>query len=252
MKKFFLFLVALALLIPSLAWADEFQVAVAANFEAPAKLIAAEFEKETGHKPILAFGSTGSFYTQIKNGSPVAIFLAADAKTPKQLETDGLIKPGSIFTYAQGALVLWSLTGGYVDAEGQVLKTGDYKHLAVANPKLAPYGAAAYELLGAWGILEGLENNKRLVIGENIAQTYQYVKTASAELGLVALSQVWKDGKFNEGSGWKVPADLYSPILQDVVILKTAENDAAVQAFSDYLKGEKAREIILSFGYVLN
>ena len=252
MRKILALLALAALLIPSLALADEFQVAVASNFQAPSELIAAEFEKDTGHKAILSFGATGAFYAQIKNGSPVAIFLAADAKTPKQLETDGLAKAGSIFTYAKGALVLWSATEGYVDDAGQVLKTGDYKHLAVADPARAPYGAAAYELLKAWGLLEGLEKDGRLVTGENIGQTVQFVETGNAELGLVALSQVWKDGKFKGGSGWKVDPALYSPILQDVVILKTAENDAAVQAFADYLKGEKAKAIILSFGYALD
>jgi molybdate transport system substrate-binding protein len=252
MKKISAFFVLLAfILIPSLALADEFQVAVASNFQAPAELIAAEFEKETGHKAVLAFGATGAFYAQIKNGSPVAIFLAADAKTPKQLEDDGLAKAGSIYTYAQGALVLWSATDGYVDDQGEVLKTGTYQHLAVADPARAPYGAAAYELLKAWNLLDTLEKETKIVTGENIGQTVQFVETGNAELGLVALSQVWKDGAFKSGSGWKVSPDLYSPILQDVVILKTAENDAAVQAFADYLKGDKAKEIILSFGYTL-
>ena len=252
MRRLLTILALLAMLVPSLALADEFQVAVASNFTAPAELIAAAFEQDTGHKAILSFGATGAFYAQIKNGSPVAIFLAADSKTPKQLEADGLAKAGSIYTYAKGALVLWSATDGYVDAEGEVLKTGDYKHLAVADPARAPYGAAAYELLKAWNLLEGLEKDSRLVTGENIGQTVQFVETGNAELGLVALSQVWKDGKFSKGSGWKVTPSLYSPILQDVVILKTAENDAAVQAFSDYLKSDKAKEIILSFGYELD
>jgi molybdate transport system substrate-binding protein len=251
MKKFLILLAAVCLLIPSLALADEFQVAVASNFQGPAQLIADEFQKDTGHTPILAFGATGDFNSQIRNGSPVSIFLAADSKTPKKLEEDGLTKAGSLFTYAQGALVLWSATEGYVDDKGDVLKTGDYKHLAVADPDRAPYGAAAYELLKAWGLLEGLEKDSRLVIGGNIGQTVQFAETGNAELGLVALSQVWKDGKFNGGSGWVVDPALYSPILQDVVILKTAENDQAVQAFADYLKGEKATNIILSFGYKL-
>ncbi|MDR1110536.1 MAG: molybdate ABC transporter substrate-binding protein [Deltaproteobacteria bacterium] len=252
MKKITLLLALVAILVPSLALADEFQVAVASNFQAPAELIAAQFEADTGHKAILSFGATGAFYAQIQNGSPVAVFLAADAKTPKKLEDEGLAKAGSIFTYAQGALVLWSATEGYVDDQGQILKTGDYKHLAVADPARAPYGEAAYELLRAWDLLAGLEKDQRLVTGENISQTVQFVETGNAELGLVALSQVWKDGQFKGGSGWKVSPDLYSPILQDVVILKAAENDTAAQAFADYLKGDKAREIILSFGYTLD
>jgi molybdate transport system substrate-binding protein len=251
MRKLLLLVAALAILCPTLALADEFQVAVASNFTAPAEIIAADFEKDTGHKAILAFGATGAFYAQIKNGSPVDIFLAADSKTPKKLEDEGDTKPGSRFTYAKGALVLWSATEGYVDDQGQVLKTGDYKHLAVADPERAPYGAAAYELLGAWGLLDGLKKDEKLVTGENIGQTVQFVDTGNAELGLVALSQVWKDGKLTKGSGWKVSPDLYSPILQDVVILKRAADNAAVQAFADYLKGDKAKAVILSFGYEL-
>ncbi|MDR0356194.1 MAG: molybdate ABC transporter substrate-binding protein [Deltaproteobacteria bacterium] len=252
MKKLLVLMVLSVLTVfGSYASAAEFQVAVASNFQAPAELIAAEFEKDTGHKAVLAFGATGAFYAQIKNGSPVSIFLAADAKTPKQLDADGLAKAGSIFTYAQGALVLWSATADYVDDAGQVLKDGGYQHLAVADPDRAPYGAAAFELLKAWGLLDKLQQEQKLVTGENIGQTVQFVETGNAELGLVALSQVWKDGQFTSGSGWKVSPDLYSPILQDVVILKTAENDPAVQAFADYLKSEKAKEIILSFGYAL-
>jgi molybdate transport system substrate-binding protein len=251
MRKFLVLIAALALLIPSMASADEFLVAVASNFQGPAEKIIAEFEKDTGHKANATFGSTGSFKEQIKNGSPVAIFLAADAKTPRELAADGLAKEGSIFTYAKGSLVLWSVTDGYVDAEGQVLKTGDYAHLSVADPALAPYGAAAYEFLKAWGLLEGLEKDNRLVIGKNIGQAHSNVDTGNAELGLVALSQVWENGQFTKGSGFVVPQELYPPILQDVVILKIAENDAAVQAFADYLRSDKAKAIILSYGYTL-
>jgi molybdate transport system substrate-binding protein len=248
----FLLVIAATFMFAQVALADEFLGAVASNFEGPAKLIAAVFEKVTGHMAELSFGSTGSFATQIRNESPFAVFLAADSSTPKALEDEGLTVPGSRFTYAQGALVLWSPTDGYVDDKGEVLKTGDYKHLAVADPKLAPYGAAAYELLKAWDILTKLEEAQRLVTGQNIGQTVQFVQTGNAELGLVAQSQVWKDGKFNSGSGWIVPAELYAPILQDAVILKSAADNAAAKAFIDYLKGPKAKEIILSFGYILN
>ncbi|MDR2386523.1 MAG: molybdate ABC transporter substrate-binding protein [Deltaproteobacteria bacterium] len=253
MKRIFILLAVMATFVFSqVALADEFYGAVASNFEAPVKLIAEQFEKDTGHKAVLSFGSTGSFATQIRNESPFGIFFAADNIAPKELEDEGLTVPGSRFTYAQGALVLWSSTDGYVDDKGEVLKTGKYEHLAVADPERAPYGVAAYELLRAWDLLSKLESEQRLVIGQNIGQTVQYVQTGSAELGLVAQSQVWKDGKFNSGSGWIVPANLYSPILQDVVILKSAADNAAVKAFADYVKGPKAKEIILSFGYKLD
>ena len=250
MKKVILALCAMVLGLPALAQADEFQVAVAANFTAPSKEIAAEFEKETGHKALLSFGSTGNFYSQIKNGAPFTMLLAADSKTPVKLEGEAFIKPGSRFTYAQGALALWSAKEGFVDDKGEVLKGDQYKFLSVADPKLAPYGAAAYELLEAWDLVKSLEG--RIVTGNNIGQAFQFADSGQAELGLIAWSQVCRDGKLSKGSAWLVPADLYSPIMQDAVILKGAEDNTAVQAFADYLKNSpKAREIILSYGYAL-
>jgi molybdate transport system substrate-binding protein len=253
MRRIIFLLALVALFIPSLALADEFNVAVASNFTDPAKDIAAEFEKDTGHKAILSFGSTGSFASQIQSGSPVDIFLAADTKTPLQLEEleGDLTVKGSRFTYAQGALALWSLTEGYVDSEGQVLKTGDYLHLAIADAQLAPYGLAAEQFLTSWKLLDDLKSAEKLVIGQNIGQTVSFVQTGAAELGLVALSQVWKNGSFTSGSGWIVPADLYSPILQDVVILSKAADNQAVQAFAAYLRSGKAKDIIRSYGYTL-
>ncbi len=252
MKKSLLILAAVLLFCSGPARADEFQVAVAANFTEPAKAIAAEFEKETGHKPVLSFGATGGFYSQIKNGAPFALLLAADTKTPAKLEEEGEAKPGSRFTYAQGALTLWSAKADLVDDQGQVLKSDRFKYLAVADPKLAPYGEAAYELLKAWNLLGSLEKEKRLVTGNNIGQTFQLTESGNADLGLIAWSQVCRDGQLSRGSAWLVPADLYSPILQDAVILKGAADQAAAQAFADYLKtNPKAREIILGFGYTL-
>lgn len=250
MKKLVLLTAAIILLLPAMVLAEEFQVAVAANFTEPSKVIAEAFEKETGHKAILSFGSTGSFYSQIKNGAPFTMLLAADAKTPEKLEAEGEIKPGSRFTYAQGALALWSAKEGFVDDKGEVLKSDKFKFLSVADPKLAPYGAAAYELLEAWNLVKPLEG--KIVTGNNIGQAFQFAESGQAELGLIAWSQVCRDGKLSRGSAWLVPANLYSPIMQDAVILKSAENNAAVQAFADYLKNSpKAKEIIKSYGYAL-
>jgi len=250
MKKLFMAVVSAILLWPALGSADEFQVAVAANFTKPSEDIAAAFEKETGHKPLLSFGSTGNFYAQIKNGAPFTMLLAADSKTPAKLEEEGGVKPGSRFTYAQGALAMWSAQEGFVDDKGEVLKSDNFKFLAVADPKLAPYGAAAYEFLNAWKLVQPLEG--RIVTGNNIGQAFQFAESGQAELGLIAWSQVCRDGKLSRGSVWLVPAELYSPILQDAVILKGAEDNAAVQAFADYLKNSpKAKEIILSYGYTL-
>lgn len=250
MKNMLVLAAVLLFLAPISARANEFQVAVAANFTAPSKDIAAEFEKETGHKAILSFGSTGNFYSQIKNGAPFTMLLAADSKTPVKLEEEGEIKAGSRFTYAQGALALWSGQEGFVDDKGEVLKSSRFKFLSVADPKLAPYGAAAYELLKAWDLEKKLEG--RIVTGNNIGQAFQFAESGQAELGLIAWSQVCRDGKLSRGSAWLVPADLYSPIMQDAVILKGGENNDAVQAFADYLRNSpKAKEIITSYGYAL-
>ncbi|MFA7281308.1 MAG: molybdate ABC transporter substrate-binding protein [Sterolibacterium sp.] len=232
--------------IPFLTLAEEVTIAVAANFANPAKQIAAEFEKDTGHQATLSFGATGKFYAQIKNGAPFDILLAADDETPARLIQEGTAVPASRFTYAIGRLVLWSAKPGYVDAQGEVLK-GEFKHLAIANPKLAPYGQAAIETLTVLKMLETLQ--PKFVQAENIAQAHQFVASANAELGFVALSQVFKDGKISEGSAWVVPAHLHQPIRQDAVILDKGKGKAAADAWIKYLKGEKATAIIRSYGY---
>ena len=239
-----------ALLVCGLSFqaaADEVQVAVAANFAVPMQQIAADFEKDTGHKARLAFGGTGKLYAQIANGAPFAILLAADDTTPEKLEKDGLGVAGSRFTYAIGKLVLWSSKAGYVDEQGEVLTKGNFAHLAIANPKLAPYGVAATETLRALKQLEAVQPT--LVTGENIAQTYQFVASGNAELGFVALSQVMKDGRIADGSGWIVPESLYQPIRQDAVLLENGKQQAAALALMQYLRGEKASALIRSFGY---
>ncbi len=233
------------------AHAEDISVAVAANFTAPLKLIAAEFEKDSGYKVVASFGSTGKFYAQIKNGAPFEILLAADNETPSKLVKENVGTSASQFTYAVGKLVLWSAKPGLVDSTGSVLKKGDFAHLALADPKLAPYGAAAVQTLKALGILEALQ--PKIVTAESIAQAYQFVGSGNAELGFVALSQLRKDDKDGklEGSSWLVPANLYSPIRQDAVILEPGKGKAAVEALMKFLKGDKARAIIKSFGYDL-
>jgi len=231
------------------ALAGEVQVAVAANFTAPMQKIAAEFEKDTGHKAQLAFGATGKFYAQIRNGAPFQVLLAADDETPAKLEKEAMAQTGSRFTYAIGKLVLWSAKSGYVDDKGEVLKKGDFTKLALANPKLAPYGAAAMEVLGKLGVLGAVQ--PKFVLGENIAQTWQFVGTGNAELGFVALSQVMKEGRISTGSAWIVPANMHTPIRQDAVILSSGQGNAAAEALMKYLKGDKAKAIIKGYGYDL-
>jgi len=235
------------LLFSGAALADDVQVAVAANFTAPMKLIAADFEKDTGHKAVLTFGATGKFYAQITNGAPFEVFLAADDETPGRLEKEGAAVNGSRFTYATGKLVLWSAQAGMVDARGDVLKKGGFQKIAIAAPKLAPYGAAAVETMSKLGLQAALE--PKLVVGESIGQAFSFVSTGNAELGFVALSQVYEGGKIKSGSAWIVPGNLHSPIRQDAVLLaKARDNKAAIQLMA-FLKTDKAKAVIRSFGY---
>lgn len=237
----------LVLLAAFAARADEVSVAVAANFTAPMKAIAADFEKETGHKLVAAFGSTGKFYAQIKSGAPFEVLLAADDETPARLEQEGLGIAGTRFTYAVGRLVLWSRKDGYVDDQGEVLKKADFRHLALANPKLAPYGAAAVETLKALNLFDAVQ--ARFVTAENIGQAHQFVASGNAELGFVALAQVFRDGRIAEGSGWIVPPRLHEPIRQDALLLAKGKGKAAAEALLRYLKSDKARAAIRGFGY---
>jgi molybdate transport system substrate-binding protein len=246
-RYFPLFAGLVALGLPMSLRAAEVQVAVAANFTAPMRAIAAAFEQDTGHKARLAFGSSGKFYAQIRNGAPFQVFLSADDEKPARLEQAGMAVAGTRFTYAIGQLALWSAKAGYVDNKGEVLKQGAYAHLAIANPKLAPYGAAAIEVLKNLGLLETVQ--PRLVQGENIAQTYQFVASGNAELGFVALSQVTRDGRLTQGSAWIVPAHLHAPIRQDAVILANGKDNAAASALMAYLKSDKAKAVIRAYGY---
>ena len=198
---------------------------------------------------IAAFGPTGGLYTQIKHGAPFEVFLAADDSTPARLETEGEILAGSRFTYAIGKLVLWSASAGYVDAQGEVLRRNEFNHLSIGNPKTAPYGLAATQVLARLGLSEAVK--PKLVEGTNITQAYQFVATGNAELGFVALSQVFKDGQISGGSAWIVPEDMYEPIRQDAVILNKGKDNPAAAALVDYLKGPKAAAVIKSYGYDL-
>lgn len=239
----------LALLAAGIARADEVHVAVAANFSAPMKEIAARFERESGHKVLATVGATGRFYAQIRNGAPFEVLLAADDETPARLEKEGSAAPGTRFTYAIGKLVLWSPQAGLVDERGDVLSQGKFAHLAIANPKLAPYGAAALETLDKLGLRERLAS--RLVQGDSIGQAHQFVVSGAAPLGFVALSQVTSGGQLQSGSAWVVPATLYAPLRQDAVLLAPGKDKPAALAFLRYLQGEPARLLIRAYGYAL-
>ncbi len=239
-------------LLPVLLWcatghAGEVTVAVASNFAAPMQRLAVLFEAETGHKAALALGSTGKFYAQIQNGAPFDVLLAADDDTPARLAQEG--RGSQRFTYAIGKLVLWSRLPQAVDARGAVLSTQTPQRLALANPKLAPYGAAAREVLQAMGVLARWRDH--LVQGENIGQAYQFVATGNAPLGFVALSQVWEDGRLREGSAWMVPSHLYTPIRQDAILLRRGQDNPAALAWMAYLRSDKARALVRAYGYDL-
>jgi molybdate transport system substrate-binding protein len=230
------------------AMADEVVVAVAANFLAPLQEISTEFTKDTQHTTVITAGATGQLFTQIQNGAPFEVMVSADNKTPKKLVKAELAVADSEFTYARGKLVLWSADPALVDSQGAVLKAASFKHLAIANPKTAPYGQAAMETLTKLDLTTALQ--PKLVQGESIAQAKMFVDSGSAELGFVALSQVYKDGKLTKGSAWEVPLDLYAPIYQDAILLKKGKDNPAAIALLSYLKSAKAKAIIAKYGYI--
>ncbi len=244
-----LLLLTFSALVGAPLLAEEIQVAVAANFAAPMTQIAAEFHNDTGHSAKLIFASTGKFYAQIKNGAPFDVLLAADRDTPTRLVQEGDAVEGSQITYAIGRLVLWSSKPGLVDDKGAILTSAGLVHVAYCNPKLAPYGAAAVEAMKSLGVFDALQS--KLVQGENITQAYQFVASGNAEIGFIALSQVNKGGRISEGSAWMVPANLYSPIRQDAVILARGRDHPAAAELIKYLKSDKAKAVIRTFGYEL-
>lgn len=238
-----------AVLLNGAAHAAEVSVAVAANFTVPMQKLAPAFEQASGHKATLAFGSTGRFYAQVKNGAPFQVLLAADDETPAKLEKEGLAVAGSRFTYATGRLVLWSASPGVVDDRGEVLKKPGTEKIAIADPRLAPYGAAALETMGRLGVAQALQ--PRIVQGENISQAYQFVLTGNARMGFVALSQVMVDGRIEKGSAWRVPPELHAPIKQDAVVLNAGKDNPAAAALMTYLRSDAARAVIRAHGYEL-
>jgi len=218
----------------------ELHVAVAANFTAPLQKLAPMFEQASGNKLVISAGSSGQLYTQIKQGAPFDVFLSADTDKPRQLESDGLSVPDSRFIYAVGSLVLWSPKPDLVDGDGRILKAQTYHFIGVANPQTAPYGTAAQQVLTKLGLWDRLNQEHRIVIGENITQTWQFAATGNAELAFVALSQVLgEDGKIS-GSSWRVPQSMYDPIEQGAVIIASTHEKAAATAFATWLRTDPA------------
>ena len=238
-------LLALALLLgPTQAQAETALIAVAANFAKPVERLAEPFEVQSGHEIKVSTGSTGNLAAQIRNGAPFSVFLSADEERPAQLEAEGLAMAGTRFTYAVGRLVLWGPDPRWIAMDpADSLTNPELKHLAIANPMVAPYGRAAEETLTALGLWDAIQ--PKLVRGEDVAQTYQFVASGNAELGFVGLSQVID----RSGSRWEVPQDLYAPIRQQAVLLAPGKGNEAAKAFLDFLRSAPAREIVRSMGY---
>jgi len=245
-RNLLLILAGLLTAAASPALAGQTQVAVAANFTAPAKEIAAAFKDKTGDDAVLSFGASGQFYAQIQEGAPFQVFLSADADRPKAAVEAGLAVSDSRFTYAIGKLVLWSKSLDLAKGD-ETLKANAFAKLSIANPKSAPYGAAAVEAMTKLGVYDAIQ--PKIVQGNSIAQTFEFVDTGNAELGFVALSQL---SGVTAGSRWLVPQELYAPIRQDAVLLKAAAADEVSEAFLAFLKGPEARAIIEKYGYTLN
>lgn len=231
----------------TVAYAGQVSVAVAGNFFKPIKVLAAQFEAQSGHKVELAVGATGKLYAQISNGAPFELFFAADQRRPSKLIAQQLAVKSSQFTYAQGQLVLWSKNPDVIDAQGKRLSAPEMKRLAIANPKAAPYGEQAVNALKKLGLYQQLQG--KLVQGQNIGQTYQYVSSGSVEQGIIAMSQVTVNGQISDGSAWIIPSELYDPIKQDAVLLNKGASNPVAKAFLDYIKSPAAVQIIRSFGY---
>ncbi len=225
-------------------------VAVAANFAEVVERLKPGFEAATGHRLQATTGSTGKLYAQISAGAPFHVLLSADAATPARLEAEGNAVAGTRFTYAVGRLALWSAQPGVVAGDGRAtLQAGNFRHLAIANPDLAPYGVAARQVMqatGTWPALQG-----KLVMGQNIGQTHSMVATGAAELGFVALSAVQRPGVPPQGSAWTVPQSLYSPLQQDALLLRPGEHNPAARAFLAYLRTPEAQRVIEAHGYGL-
>lgn len=231
------------------AWASagEVSVAVAANVAQAAQEMAAAFERDSGHRVVLSVGSTGKFYAQIRQGAPFEVLLSADDETPLKLEQEGLGVAGSRFTYAQGRLVLWSAKVGVVDDQGTVLRTVQDRKLALADPRLAPYGAAARQVLDRLNLTASW--SERWVMGESVGQVHQFVASGNVAMGFVALSQVWVDGRLREGSAWLVPKTLHEAIRQDAILLRKGQANPVAPAFLSFLRSDMARRILRSRGY---
>ena len=233
------------------AIADEIKIAVASNFYPTMKELVTHFESitpnsDTTNNIVLISGSSGKHYAQILNGAPFDLFFSADKLRPNMLEKEEVFNNQSRFTYALGKLALWSPFNEYVDSDGQVLYTDDFRFLAIANPKIAPYGVASKETLTSMNLWQDME--EKLVRGENIAQTFQFAKSGNAKLGFVSYSQILSLNSSSEGSYWLVPQSMYQPIEQQAILLK---DSSLGKDFLSFIMSDEALDIIKRNGYDL-
>lgn len=233
-------------LLGNQADAEEVMIAVAANFTDTTRVLAPLFEKATGHSTKISYGSTGKLYSQIEHGAPFEVFLAADSRRPIKAEKAGLAVPGTRFVYAKGKLALWSVKPALFESGEAFLKSGLFEHIALANPKTAPYGQAAEQVMRHLGVLDQL--SAKLVKGDSISQTFQFAATGNAQAGFVALAQI-KAWKGDSGTLWEIPPGYYLPIDQAAVLLIKGESNPAAAAFLEFLNSDAAREVIERFGY---
>ncbi|MDX1796270.1 MAG: molybdate ABC transporter substrate-binding protein [Hydrogenovibrio sp.] len=252
-KGLFSFILAGMMLVSSAAYAQEtVRIAVASNFLATLKALSKDFTEKTGIRVQVSNGATGMLYAQIKKGAPYDLFFAADERRPKLLDQAGLIVPGSRFTYVTGKLVSWAPDAAIVNPDLSQLNLDNPKlhFVAIANPKTAPYGAAAVAVLKHYGLYQKLSDSGKIAQGENIGKTYHYAASGNAQLGLVAKSYVSNPDKPVGGQYFEIPTNLYPKLVQQAVVLK-GKNSKAVEAFLAYFKSSAARQRIEAYGYGL-
>jgi len=247
MKKFLTPIISILLLSCSATFAGEASIAVAGNFYRPLQALAKAFEMQNDDKIKISVGSSGKLYAQISNGAPFDVFLSADQERPTKLIKEKLAIVGSQYTYAKGKLVLWSSDPTVIDKHGKRLSSPNLKRLAIANPKLAPYGEQTVIALKKLKIYNSL--NEKLILGQTVGQAFQYVSSGSVKQGIIAASQVTRGGEISEGSAWIIPSELYQAIKQDAVLLNAGKYNPVAIVFLKYLKTENALTIIRSFGY---
>ncbi|HEY2545963.1 MAG TPA: molybdate ABC transporter substrate-binding protein [Candidatus Acidoferrum sp.] len=242
----------LALLSVAAARAQEVRVAAAADLKFAMQDLGAQFEKQSGTKVDVTYGSSGNFFSQMQNGAPFDVFFSADIDYPRRLESAGLAEPGTLYEYAVGRIAIWTPADAKVDVARLGWKTlldASVQKIAIANPEHAPYGRAAVAALQKAGIYEQVK--AKLVYGENISQAAQFVQSGNAQTGIVAMSLAVSPG-MNGGKRWDIPADMYPPIEQAAIVLKAAKNKDGARAFLDFVKSEAGRTTLSKYGFTFS